>query len=159
MPGRGDPPMARTRIKRDPLGCRKIFEQKKDFNAPTIWTSTCKPRTADSRMPTSIWPNVCSKNTTRSSLDFHSRARDLKLSLLRAIRKRRLQFQKGSQLFIGTYNEPLSVVAMCVCNEDRSPVGIHGCNAAPTPTGFAEIVSDFFPVLHAHGLRVCRCED
>ena len=27
--GRGDRPMPRTRIKRDPLGCRKIFEQKR----------------------------------------------------------------------------------------------------------------------------------
>jgi hypothetical protein len=27
---------------------------------------------------------------------------------------------------------------MCVSNEDRSPLPIHACNAAPTPTGFAE---------------------
>ena len=26
---------------------------------------------------------------------------------------------------------------------------IHGCDTAPTPTGFAEVVSDDFPVLHA----------
>src|SRR6266576_1290634 len=38
---------------------------------------------------------------------------------------------------------------MCVCNKDRSPARIHGCNTAPTPTGFAEIVGDDFPVLHA----------
>ena len=36
------------------------------------------------------------------------------------------QFQKRSQLFIGTYNVTLSVAAMCVCNPDRSPVGING---------------------------------
>jgi len=35
---------------------------------------------------------------------------------------------------------------MRVCNEDCLPVGINRCNAAPTPTGFAEIVSDYFPV-------------
>jgi hypothetical protein len=29
---------------------------------------------------------------------------------------------------------------MCVCNPDRSPRTINGRNAAPTPTGFAEIV-------------------
>jgi hypothetical protein len=34
---------------------------------------------------------------------------------------------------------------MCVCNKDRSPARIHGCNTAPTETGFAEIVSDYFP--------------
>jgi hypothetical protein len=56
---------------------------------------------------------------------------------------------KRRQLFIRVHNEALSVVAMRVSNEDRSPVGIHGCNAAPTPTGPAEIVSDDFPVLHA----------
>ena len=42
----------------------------------------------------------------------------------------------------------LSVVAMFVCNPDRSPVGIDGCDAAPTSTRFAQIVSDNFPVLH-----------
>ncbi len=35
------------------------------------------------------------------------------------------QFQKRSQLFIRTRNEPVSVVAMCICNADRSPVGIN----------------------------------
>ena len=33
---------------------------------------------------------------------------------------RRLEFQKRSQLFIGTHNETLSVVAMCVCDKDCS---------------------------------------
>jgi hypothetical protein len=27
-------------------------------------------------------------------------------------------------------------------------VGINRCDAVPTPTGFAEIVSDYFPILH-----------
>jgi hypothetical protein len=36
------------------------------------------------------------------------------------------QFQKRSQLFIGTHNEALSIAAMCVCNPDCSPVGIKG---------------------------------
>jgi hypothetical protein len=40
----------------------------------------------------------------------------------------------------------MTVAAMRVSNEDRSPVAIHRCDAAPTPTGFAEIVSDDFPV-------------
>jgi len=30
---------------------------------------------------------------------------------------RRFKFQKRSQLFIGTHNEPLSVTAMCIANE------------------------------------------
>ena len=38
---------------------------------------------------------------------------------------------------------------MRVSNEDRLPVGIDGEDAAPTPTGFAEIVCDDFPILHA----------
>jgi hypothetical protein len=37
---------------------------------------------------------------------------------------------------------------MRVGNEDRSPLRVYGRDAAPTPTGFAEIVSDDFPVLH-----------
>ena len=38
---------------------------------------------------------------------------------------------------------------MCVGNPDRTPVRIQSRHAAPTPSGFAEIVSDDFPVLHA----------
>ncbi len=45
---------------------------------------------------------------------------------------------------------------MGVNNEDRSPVTIHSCDAAPTPTGFAEIVSDDFPLLHALGVGPLR---
>jgi hypothetical protein len=37
---------------------------------------------------------------------------------------------------------------MSVSNKDYSPAGIHGCDAAPTPSGSAEIVSDDFPVIH-----------
>jgi hypothetical protein len=58
---------------------------------------------------------------------------------------RLLQFHKRRQLFIRVHNETLSVVAMCVSNQDRSPIGIHGCDAASGPTAFAEIVSDQFP--------------
>ena len=57
------------------------------------------------------------------------------------------------------------VIAMCVRNPNDSPVTIHGCDAAPTPTGFAEIVSDDFPVLHRvastltrnWAQRLCKC--
>jgi hypothetical protein len=35
------------------------------------------------------------------------------------------KFNKRRQLFIGTHNETLSVAAMCVGNEDCSPVGIN----------------------------------
>ena len=38
---------------------------------------------------------------------------------------RRFEFEKRSQLFIRAHNETLSVAAMCVCNPDRSPLGIH----------------------------------
>ena len=37
---------------------------------------------------------------------------------------RGFQFQKRRQLLIGLHNETLSVVAMRICNKDRSPVGI-----------------------------------
>jgi len=60
-----------------------------------------------------------------------------------------VEFKKRRQLFIRVHNETFSVAAMRVSNEDRSPVGIHGCDTAPTPTGFAQIVSDYLPVLHA----------
>jgi len=60
---------------------------------------------------------------------------------------RPFQFQKRSQFFIRTHNETLSVVSVRVNNPDRSPLTINGRDAAPTPTGFAEIVSDDFPKL------------
>jgi hypothetical protein len=50
--------------------------------------------------------------------------------------------------FLRVHNETLSVIAMSVNNPDRSPVTIHRCKTAQTPTGFAEIVSDYFPILH-----------
>jgi hypothetical protein len=49
---------------------------------------------------------------------------------------RRFEFQKRSQLFIRTHNEPLSVVAMSVNNPDRPALAIYRCNTAPTPLGF-----------------------
>jgi hypothetical protein len=53
-----------------------------------------------------------------------------------------LKFNKRCQLFIHTHNETLSVIAVCVCNEDRSPVRVDSCDTAPTPTGFAEFVGE-----------------
>jgi hypothetical protein len=38
---------------------------------------------------------------------------------------RQFKFEKRSQLFLRVHNETLSVVAVRVCNEDRSPVGIN----------------------------------
>jgi len=64
---------------------------------------------------------------------------------------RRFEFEKRGQLFIRTHDEPLSIAAMRVNNEDRSPVGIHAWDAASTPTGFAQIVGDNFPVLQSFG--------
>jgi hypothetical protein len=55
---------------------------------------------------------------------------------------RRFQFQKRRQLLIGVHNEALSVIAVRIRNPDCSPAEVYSCNAAPTPTGFAEIVSD-----------------
>ena len=63
------------------------------------------------------------------------------------------QFDKRGQLFIRSHNETLSVVSMRVNNPDCSPVGFNCSDAAPTPTSFAEIVSDYFPVSF-HGCRI-----
>src|SRR5436190_23854352 len=59
---------------------------------------------------------------------------------------RRFQLHKCSQPLIRSHNETLSVVAICVSNPDPSPVVINRCDTTPTPTGFAEFVSDDFPV-------------
>ena len=44
----------------------------------------------------------------------------------------------------------LAIVAMSVSNKGCSPVRIHGSDVTPTPSGFAEIVSDEFPLLRTH---------
>jgi hypothetical protein len=67
----------------------------------------------------------------------------------RCKRKPPIRVPQKQLAFIRSHNETLSVSAMCVCNPDRSPVGINRCDTAPTPAGFAEIVSDYFPVPHA----------
>ena len=59
-----------------------------------------------------------------------------------------MKFEKRSQFFVGGDDESLSVVAVCISNEDRLSVGINRCDASPTPTSLAEIVSDDFPELH-----------
>ena len=45
-----------------------------------------------------------------------------------------------SIFFIRVHNETLSVAAMCVRNEDRSPARVYSCDTGPGATGFAEIV-------------------
>jgi len=42
---------------------------------------------------------------------------------------------------------------MRVSSEYRSPVQMDGGNTAPTPTGFSQIVSDDFPVIHLRSLN------
>jgi len=66
------------------------------------------------------------------------------------------EFKKRSLLIISVDDETVSVVAMCVSNEGRSPVTIHGCHTAPTPTGFAEIISDDFLILHIRTAELIR---
>jgi hypothetical protein len=39
--------------------------------------------------------------------------------------------EKRSRLLICMHNEPSIVAAMCIGNEDRSPLGIHGRDASP----------------------------
>jgi hypothetical protein len=55
------------------------------------------------------------------------------------------------QLFIPADDETFSV-AMCVCNPDRSSLGINRRDPAQAESSFAEIVSDYFPVFH---LELC----
>jgi hypothetical protein len=56
------------------------------------------------------------------------------------------KFEKRSQLFIRAHNERLSIAAVCINNPKRSLFVIHSCDTPPTPSGFAEIVRNYFPV-------------
>jgi hypothetical protein len=62
------------------------------------------------------------------------------------------EFKKRSDLVIGLRDETVSVTAMRISNPDRSPFAIYGCDTAPAPTGFTEIVTDDLPVLHCGGI-------
>jgi hypothetical protein len=64
-------------------------------------------------------------------------------------RESRIAIPQTQSAFIRSHNETLSVAAMRVSYKDRPPARIHCRDAAPTPTGSAEIISDYFPVLHA----------
>jgi hypothetical protein len=67
-------------------------------------------------------------------------------------RIRRFKLDKRSQLFTRPHDEMFSIAAMRVSNPDCSPAGINRCDTAPTPTGFAKIVGNYFPiVLHGMG--------
>jgi hypothetical protein len=55
----------------------------------------------------------------------------------------------GSRFFIRVHHEALSVAAMSVSNPDCSPLAIHRRHPAQAPSGFLEIVGDYFPVLHS----------
>jgi hypothetical protein len=59
-----------------------------------------------------------------------------------------LKFKKCWQHFIWPNDEPLSVVAVCINNPHRSPLGINRWDTASTPSGLGQIVSDGFPLLH-----------
>jgi hypothetical protein len=80
-------------------------------------------------------------------------------SKLAASTDRRFQFQKRRKFFVCTHNEALSIAAMRVINEDRSPFTIHSCNTAPTPRGFAAlgIVEDDLRV-RLRPSRPLRCQ-
>jgi hypothetical protein len=72
--------------------------------------------------------------------------------------------RNGSKSFdayslIGMHNVPPPVAAMGVCNPDRSPARVYRTRAASTPTGFAEIVGSYFPVLFHARLRLRKTLD
>jgi hypothetical protein len=50
---------------------------------------------------------------------------------------------------IGVHNETLSVVAVCVRNPDRSPVGINASDAAPTLRSRGAVVPDGWHLIAA----------
>jgi hypothetical protein len=75
---------------------------------------------------------------------FLNSLRNLKNSVSRAWARRnesqiRFEFQKRRQDFICTHNETLSVVAMRICNPDRSTVGINRRDATLTPTALLRL--------------------
>ena len=82
----------------------------------------------DADNPVKITSVACQCFTAADSASFALHTATTKNNVLSAV-NRRFEFQKRSQLFIRTHNKTLSVGAVRVNNEDRSPVAIHDCNA------------------------------
>ena len=70
-----------------------------------------------------------------------------------------LKFRKQGQPFVATNDKPLTVVAVCVSNEDGSTVGINRCNTAPGPTGLTELICDYFPVPHLERFEIAGARE
>ena len=49
------------------------------------------------------------------------------------------KFKKCRQLFISVHHVTVTIAAMRVGDEDRSPFAIHDCDAAPTPTALLRL--------------------
>jgi hypothetical protein len=82
------------------------------------------------------WPRLRCKNTSCKPIPW-----------LAGSPRAAFKFKKRAEFFVGVHNEALSVIAVRIRNEDCLSVGINRCDAAPTPTGAAEIVSHNFPVM------------
>jgi hypothetical protein len=80
--------------------------------------------------------------TLQGGIVTRSNPRHRRRKLTAAYANRRFKFKKSSQPLARTHDETLSVIVMRVNNPDCSPFAIYRRNTAPTPTGFAEIVSD-----------------
>ena len=93
-------------------------------------------------------PHGSSCEAVNDSLVSVSDSIDFRVGQRKRFARDSFKFKKRCQLIIRVHDKSLPVVAMRVSNEGRSPVGIHSCDAAPTPSGFAQIASDDFPVLH-----------
>jgi hypothetical protein len=57
-----------------------------------------------------------------------------------------VQYQKCCGHFIGVHNKPPGILALCGHNPKLSALVIRNGDTAATPTGFAEIVPNSFPV-------------
>jgi hypothetical protein len=58
---------------------------------------------------------------------------------------RRFEFQERSQFSVRVQNQAMTITTMRISTKRLFARLIQSGNAAPTPTGFAEIVSDYHP--------------
>jgi hypothetical protein len=141
----GEDPVLELRLERDiaddfmRLFYGPFSERKLAAGLGSLSSSAAKLRDASDRALQGQWNSTRRLSTARANCAF--------------------EFDKRSQLFIRANNEAPTVAAIRIKNEDCSPARILGWDAAPTPTGFAEIVSDAAEVfLTAIQLRICSYE-
>jgi hypothetical protein len=124
----------------DPLKRRRVWKNLANLSRQIR-------RNRESALPAQEKHSAFHPHAQRNALQASLR---LLVSIVRTIGgyKQPFPIPEKQSVFIRVRDETSSIVSVRIHNPDCSPLAIQGRDAIPTPTGFAEIVGDDFPILH-----------